>query len=155
MRMNISERHKMILIFSLAALLLIASSPAHAYNRFIADTETGIISDQETDLEWITAPDIEIDWFEAFVWLEELGEPWRCPSIEELTDLHEAGITMENPGPFDFTGNWIWCGDLSNYDSVYCFDFNSGYMCNRIAEWNAFEYISGFRAFAVRSCIME
>jgi len=129
---------------------LFTSTSLFASDRFTVDDSTGIITDSGTGLEWICAPDVEVSWFEAFVWFEEIDCTWRYPSIAELIELYEAGITFDDPGLFELGGNWVWYGDLSNYDSVYCFDFISGHMCNRIADWNAFEYLSGFRAFAVR-----
>lgn len=140
--MRILVLHILLCLF--ISTLLIAS------DRFIVNDSTGIIIDTETNLEWFFAPNIETDWFEAFVWLEELDEEWRCPTIDELSKLHEAGISFDVPAPFVLGGNWIWCGDLSNYDSVYCFNFISGGF-NRIATWRAYEYITGLRAMAVRS----
>ncbi len=122
-----------------------------ASDRFVVDDSTAIITDTETNLEWFCTPNTEIDWFEAFVWLEELDHEWRCPTIDELMELHEAGISFDNPDPFILGGIFVWCGDLSNYDSVYCFNFSSDYIIERIASWRAYEYMSGFRAFAVRS----
>ena len=106
--------------------------------------------DLETNLEWLFAPDVEIDWFEAIIWLEEIGHEWRCPTIDELMELYEAGISFDTPDPFVLGGIFVWCGDLANYDSVYCFNFSCGYIIERIATWRAYEYMSGFRAFAVR-----
>ncbi len=137
--------------FFSAVFCLLLSFPLIASDRFITDDSTGVITDTVTDLEWVFAPDIEVDWFEAFIWLQELGNEWRCPSIYELSELFEAGISLDSPDPFVFSGNFVWCGDLSDFDSVYCFDFSSGYIVERIAVWNAYEYISGFRAFAAKS----
>jgi len=138
--------------FILAALVLsiLGPTPLFASERFHADDSTCVITDIETGLEWICAPDTEVGWFEAFVWLEELNDEWRCPSIAELSELFEAGISLDTPDPFVLGGNWVWCGEISNYDSVYCFDFISGYITYRVASWRAYEYMSGFRAFAVR-----
>jgi hypothetical protein len=137
-------------LFLLAVSSLLSLSQLAASERFSVSDSTGIITDTVTGLEWFCSPDVEVDWLEAFVWFEELGSTWRYPSIEELIELHEAGITFDDPEPFELGGNWVWYGDLSNYDSVYCFDFGSGHIRERIAEWNAFAYVSGFRALAVR-----
>ena len=132
-------------------LCLFVSSPLIASDRFYVDDSTGVITDTETNLEWLCAPDIEIDWLETYVWLVELDHEWRCPAIDELMELYEAGISINTPDPFVLGGIFVWCGNLSNYDSVYCFGFTRDYyMLERIATWRAYEYMSGFRAFAVR-----
>ena len=51
--------------------------------------------------------------------------------------------------PFHLVGNFIWCGDPGCFDSLFCFDLISGNP-NMIAGWRAYEYLSGFRAMAVK-----
>ena len=75
-----------------------------------------------------------------------LGGGWRMPMQNELKVLFDAGITYDDPGPFENGGWSVWCGDIR--DDTYACDFDLGL---GQGMWGPREASGYTRAFAVRS----
>gem|GEM_PF-2850847 len=85
----------------------------------------GVITDLETDLQWLVGPERQISLTEADVWVESLGNGWRMPTRSELYFLYEAGIGFGNWGVFENDGNRVWSLDEREYTSDWCCVFQS------------------------------
>ena len=96
--------------------------------RFIKHV-SGLVRDENTDLEWIAGPDKDTTWFEAIYWVENLsidGGGWRLPTINELQTLNEdsagkCSITTS----LKTSGWWVWSSSLDIY-RAWQFSFYSG-----------------------------
>ena len=56
-------------------------------NRFSRD-ENGVITDSQTNLQWLEGPEKPTSWKQAQAWIETLGNSWRTPTIKELSVLY-------------------------------------------------------------------
>jgi TonB family protein len=130
-------------------LLLIMALLTSVYaERF--EVNGGIITDTTTGLEWRLGPDSDTDWYEADSWVKGLGDTWRMPSLSELQELYNAGITFSNWGPFENSGGWIWSGEVRDSLSAWGFNFDFGN-----GGWVTSDYGITKRGCAVRSVISE
>jgi len=84
------------------------------------------ITDNRTVLTWQVGPDYDMYWNEADNWVSTLGENWRLPTIDELTELYDAGIEHGNWGQFENSGEWVWSsttyGDGPPWAKFFCWD---------------------------------
>ena len=121
---------------------------ARPTSRFATST-TGIITDNQTGLEWYVGPDKDTDWNEANAWVENLrigGGGWRMPTINELQNLYKKGQGTRNMDPvFNTTGWNIWSGNSKGSKSAWLFGFSLG------IEYFLGHWDTAGRAFAVRS----
>lgn len=110
----------MILLFGL--LLVLAFSTSVYADRFELAGE--IITDTQTDLEWRVGPGEGTTWYEANDWVDGLGNGWRMPTVDELEEIHKAGIWRDDMGYFDSGAINIWAGNTwsSEISGVYCLD---------------------------------
>jgi len=93
------------------------------YDRFRQSPEDEVITDIVTGLQWKVGPDRDFDWYGAGIWIASLEGNWRMPTIDELEQLFDAGITTDTWGPFDNTGWLVWCVDYTsrNMAGRFCF----------------------------------
>jgi hypothetical protein len=79
-------------------------------------SSNGIITDTQTDLEWIVGPDRDTNWNEARSWVAGLmiaGGRWRLPTINELKNLRDKrGYKRFHPPFFPKTGWRLWSGEF-------------------------------------------
>ncbi len=125
MRVNGSLRTSVIILL-LYPLFLPGCRPLTSridiYDRFRVSSDD-IITDIVTGLQWKVGPQKDLDWYDAGIWIEQLGGNWRMPMRYELKELFDAGITTMTWGPFDNTGWIVWSVDYSRRDMSYAFCF--------------------------------
>ena len=118
--------------------------PKHRFYK-----EGNVIIDAFTHLQWQVGPDRDTPWDEAFSWADSLGDGWRLPTRQELSELFSAGIHRDAWGPFENSGQFAWSDELQNPISAWLFAFVRGKFSG--VGWgyrNAAH--PGTRAFAVR-----
>jgi len=106
----------------------------------------GIIYDRSTNLEWRIGPNIDTDWYEAEEWVNDLGDSWRMPTLNELKGLYEAGVASDNWGCFQNSGYKVWSSQTEGSSSVWVFVF---YLGNEYSNYRS--YNNNLRIFAVRT----
>ncbi len=99
-----------------------STSRISIYDRFRVSSDD-IITDIVTGLQWKIGPDRDFDWYDAGIWIENLGGNWRMPTHDELEELYTAGITTLTWGPFDNTGWLVWSVDYGRRNMSYLFSF--------------------------------
>jgi hypothetical protein len=116
------------------------------YDRF-RESSDEIITDIVTGLQWRVGPDRDFDWQSANIWISNREGNWRMPTLDELEELFDAGITTETWGPFDNTGWLVWCVDYTsrNMASRFCFIPNNVFLGSHLGA------PAGQRVFAVLS----
>jgi len=107
----------------------------------------GIITDNQTNLQWRVGSNSPTDWYSADRWVYSLEGSWRLPSLNELRTLYNAGITSYDWGHFMNYGDCIWSNQNYSMEAAwfFCFADGSEVPHNREPASNS------FRAFAVRS----
>jgi hypothetical protein len=140
----------------LATLIIASFSYAADKAKIIAKDkqyisyENGIVYDEKTNLEWLTAPDKYITWDEAKAWVESLsieGGGWRMPTKDELQSLYIKGAGERNMTPLLKTTGWrVWSGQTEGEMAAWYFNFYDGDY-----TWGTRESEGNPRAFAVRS----
>lgn len=130
----------------------IGSENASRIRSFADDKERfeksgSIITDHQTDLQWRAGPDSDIDWYGSESWVDNLEGNWRMPTLSELSNLYNAGITNPDWGLFSISdASWVWSNRIRDSASAWALDFFSGEeICNNIN--GTFRS----RVFAVRS----
>lgn len=97
-------------ILLLACMLTMVPVFARAQeDRFTVDA-AGIVTDNQTRLQWVAGPDQDMDWPSAKRWVESLdlgGRGWRLPNVPELQKLFEFGP----PDFIPYQGMGFWSGD--------------------------------------------
>ncbi|MBD3277484.1 MAG: hypothetical protein GF388_04210 [Candidatus Aegiribacteria sp.] len=135
-------------LITFLVLLSACGSPSRLsiFQRF-RENDDGLITDIVTGLQWKVGPDRDTDWFEANIWVDNLGGLWRMPLREEMEELYDAGINVNTWGPFDNGGWSVWCVDYHSSGMRYLFSFwpYTG------MDFTAVGPPSGERAFAVLS----
>lgn len=112
----------------------------------------GVITDSQTNLEWVVGPDRNTDYAQAERWLAGCtvaGSGWRMPTRQELGGLYQKGIGELNMDPvFKTTGWYVW-GEPRDSSSAWGFFFIGGR-----ESWNGRTNCgTGNRVFGVRSVI--
>ena len=108
----------------------------------------GVITDNETNLQWCVGPDENTTHYEAEDWVDNLGGDWRMPTRSELQGLWDAGIRYDDWGYFENSGLCVWSGEVRDSSSAWGFYFNGGG-----EDWRPRGFSGYRRAFAVRSLI--
>ena len=126
---------------------LLVSNIVDGWYRFLLhDTH---ILDSQTGLHWQVGKDSTTTWFRAADWVTSLGGDWRMPSRNELDELNSAGVSTDDWGYFENSGEYVWTGEIKEYaPSAFLFKFNrgySGYNYKADPDCNYYDY----RAFAV------
>ena len=125
-------------------------------NRFTKDAK-GVITDNQTNLEWIEGPDKPTSWLMADLWIESLKGTWRLPTTKELSQLYikdsERKGKYGDPLCRDYvftrnSGYSLWSIRRSD-NSAYMYDFSRGYY-----HWTEI-VVKGYfdRAIAVRDSV--
>jgi hypothetical protein len=116
--------------------------------RFSVSPE-GVITDSETNLEWVVGPDQDTTYDQAYQWAARCslaGGGWGMPTRQQLKTLYQKGVGEHNMGPaFKTTGYRVW-SEPRDSSSAWYFNFNYGNegTTNRSYSYNG-------RVFAVRS----
>ncbi len=55
----------------------------------------GIISDRQTNLQWLEGDDFPMGWYVAKAWVDSLGKGWRLPTVAELQGLYIASSSRQ------------------------------------------------------------
>ena len=97
-------------------------------------------------MEWMIGPDQSTSWYAACDWVASLGDDWRMPTMTELENLYNSGISVDNWGPFGNSGSYVWSSYNEEDDDVAT-NFNYTYGQERM---NAKDYSNNGRAFATR-----
>lgn len=115
--------------------------------HFIKNTN-GVITDQETGLQWFVGPDKDTNWHQAKKWatgLKAAGGGWRMPTSIELRGLYQKGNGKRDIEPiFKHTGSRVWSGDHRGSTALAIYFPGAG------GDYNNVNYSDGGRAFAVR-----
>ena len=121
---------------------------AEGTKRFKISTE-GVISDSETDLEWVMGPDKDMNYDQASKWVagcSTAGGGWRMPTRKELATLYQKGIGDGNMDPaFKNFGQYVWAEPRNSSSACY-YSFEQGF-----GFWCSHDVSDGKRAFGVRS----
>jgi len=129
--------------------------------RYEASAE-GYIFDTETALEWYPLPG-KLTWFEAKSQIDQMGNGWRLPTMDEVRGLYVEGLGQSNIDPVfgleygdmwsDHWGSCVWTSYLKrlpfNLTISRSFYFPAGKASSAGTEPTADE--DRMRAFAVRS----
>ena len=118
------SRKGMIALAAAAAIAAACGTTSRIsiFDRF-RESSDDAITDIVTGLQWRIGPDRDFDWHSANIWIANLEGDWRMPTLDELEDLFDAGITTETWGPFDNTGWLVWCVDYASRNMAYRFCF--------------------------------
>lgn len=98
-------------------LMFLLTGLALAQSRF--SIAGNVITDSDTGLQWLVGPDRDQHWAEARDWADSLGNGWRMPTIEELEELYEAGVSADSWGPYFCGGKWVWADSPAAWDFLY------------------------------------
>jgi hypothetical protein len=71
-------------------------------------------------LEWKRGPN-DLEWDEAQMWINELGDGWRTPTVAELKALHSE---VGHKSPLNDLRVWA---DQKSSEKAYTFSFSDGY----------------------------
>ena len=96
-------------------------------------------------LEWQAGPDTDTNWEEAVRWIENLGEGWRMPTVEELKGLYDTGITSSDWWPCPTDERLVWASDQAEEGQAWYLEFHTGE-----SYWYYGDFGSNRRVFAVR-----
>ncbi|OPL19161.1 MAG: hypothetical protein AVO35_11965 [Candidatus Aegiribacteria sp. MLS_C] len=105
------------MIAGFLASLVLAAPDATTEDRF--QTFGEFVIDTATGFQWLVGPDRDLDWAQARDWVDSLGNGWRMPSIDELEDLYEAGVSADSRGPFVCGGELVWADSPAAWDFLY------------------------------------
>lgn len=111
----------------------------------------GVITDSQTNLQWLPGPDRDTNYDQAEQWIAAqtvAGGGWRMPTKEELRALHDGSLVKSyNISPlFGATYyRWVWAGARDS-SSAWPFNFENGY-----ENWLSRDTSGNGRVFAVRS----
>ena len=137
--------------------VVILSKGAKPVGRYRV-SESGVIRDTKTGLEWLVGPDKDTTWYEAEKWVKRLnggglfhkkiaGGGWRLPTKEELRGIYEKDKGSRNMDPvFKATGWFVWSSETPDSSSAWGFYFYYGH-----EHWLLRDYSYHTRGFAVRS----
>ena len=123
--------------------------PGDTQHRF-SRTADGVITDSETNLQWLPGPDRDTNYDQAEQWIAAqtvAGGNWRMPTTEELKALRNESLAKSyNISPlFGATYyRWVWAGARDAL-SAWPFNFENGY-----ENWLRRDTSSNGRVFAVR-----
>jgi len=116
--------------------------------RFTVSAE-GVISDNQTGLEWVVGPDRGMKYAEAVQWVagcNVAGGGWRMPTRQQLKTLYQKGVGEWNRDPsFKTTGPCVWA-EPRDSSSAWNFTFYNGN-----ENWLYRDTSGNHRAFGVRS----
>ena len=89
----------------------------------------GVITDSQTNLEWLVGPDRYTTYWQAEQWAagcKVAGGGWRMPTRQELKGLYKKGIGERNMYPvFKITGWNVWA-EPRDSSSAWVFNFYDG-----------------------------
>jgi hypothetical protein len=118
------------------------------FSPFLIDLD-GVVTDPETGLQWVPAPDKAMSWDKANEYVKKLnlaGGGWRLPSKEELRQFYDKGKACGFPKGLLGGGWYVWASDL-NGPMAWHLAFS-----NRHENWtNRDNDNKDFRALAVRT----
>jgi hypothetical protein len=91
----------------------------------------GIIDDSEYGLQWVPAPDLIMDHYQAEEYIRNLslaGGGWRLPTIEELMSLYDKSEPGGAYPEFHVSGKWVWSSKVvvDNPSTLWLFRFGNG-----------------------------
>lgn len=116
--------------------------------RFSIDIQR-IITDNVTGLEWFVYnedPGWRPEFGTYYSWVNQLGAGWRLPTVFELQELYEAGITSDQWGYFQYDLEVIWSDEFESPGYIFAVDFSNGEQLSAHTALVA----TGIGAFAVR-----
>ncbi|MBF0405720.1 MAG: DUF1566 domain-containing protein [Candidatus Riflebacteria bacterium] len=131
---------------ALAIFLTTATLSAEICPGAIASfsSETKILFDSKTGLEWKVGPDMDICFLSAQTWINSLGNGWQTPTRDQLRYLYlflrESGKSL----PFKDPRPWVWA-TATDSDFAWNVYFGSGFI-----SWSKSRSFKFFRAMAVR-----
>ncbi len=100
----------------LACLLLLSyASVIHAGDDARFTVKDGIIDDSKDGLQWVPAPDSEMNHYEAEKYVRNLtlaGGGWRLPTRAELRSLYDPSKPGLADPKFNISGKLIWTSEL-------------------------------------------
>ncbi len=140
-------------LFTLLACLLLLSHAAiiHAGGDTRFTIKDGVIDDSETGLQWVPAPDLAMNHYQAEKYVRSLslaGGGWRLPTRAELRRIYDAS----KPGLVDpkfKVSDWlVWSSEVDSDPSfAWYFNFNSGgeYRYARDPACNEYFYVLAVR----------
>lgn len=124
-------------------MVLFSTAFAFALGCGPEEGDSGVIA--RAGLEWKVGPDSATDWYQALDWMENLGDPWRMPTVDELKLLYDSGISADQWGPFANSGRWVWAEGEADSLFAWHFEFDTG-----LGAWYYRTFSHGRRVFAVR-----
>ena len=127
--------------------------------RFTRDAN-GVITDSQTNLQWLEGSNQAITWNNAQTWINSLGNGWRTPTLEELKGIYIADSTRKggvsgSSGPYFLrldpafqleNAYYVWSTENGSA-SAWLFGFDSG---TSSFSRSSNETWWTYRAFAVR-----
>ncbi len=117
--------------FFACLLLLSHASVSHAQDDTRFTIKDGIIDDSKNGLQWVPAPDLAMNHYQAEKYVRSLsiaGGGWRLPTRAELRSIYDPS----EPGlvyPKFKVGGWlVWSSEVDNADPSFAwyFNFSSG-----------------------------
>lgn len=137
----------------LACLLLLSyTSVIHAGDDARFTFKDGVIDDSEYGLQWVPAPDLAMNHYQAEKYVRSLilaGDGWRLPTRAELRSIYDASKPGLVDLKFKVGGKLVWSSEVDSDPSIaWYFNFYSGgeYKYTRDPACNEYFY-----SLAVRS----
>lgn len=102
--------------------------PATGKPRYSASAG-GVITDNNTGLEWVVGPDKGINYNNAEAWVKGCGIAgggWRMPTLVELRGLRSEGLGDRNmDSAFKTTGGYVWATQKDS-SAAWAFELGEG-----------------------------
>ncbi len=134
-----------LILLSLAAVI-------HAGNDDRFTIKDGVIDDSETGLQWVPAPDLAMNHYQAEKYVRDLskaGGGWRLPTRAELRSIYDASRRGLVDPKFKVSGWLVWSSEVDSDTSfAWSFNFSSGgeYKYTRDPACNEYFYVLAVRS---------
>ena len=89
----------------------------------------GVIYDSELGLQWVPAPDREMNYYQAEEYVRKLslaGGGWRLPTRWELANLYNRSSPGGADPKFNVSERWVWTSELDGPYLAWFFNFGYG-----------------------------
>ncbi len=133
-------------------LLLSHASVIHAGDDTRFAMKDGVIDDSKSGLQWVPAPDLAMNHYEAEKYVRNLslaGGGWRLPTRAELHGIYDASKPGLVDPRFKVSGWLVWSSEVdSDRAFAWYFNFYSGgeYKYPRDPACNEYFYVLAVRS---------
>lgn len=116
--------------------------------------KNGAVLDMKTGKQWILGPDKDMNWFEAYSWLNELNRfssnKWEFPYFRDLYEIDSNNVDevdrSETERIFGKADKAIWSGNSKREDGEWTLYYELGFGSRHVKR----TYSKNMRFFAIR-----